>query len=95
MKTNGTWDTTWVGKEPTPLEIHEWIRNSPGPTSCTDHGGRPTNDKECATHNFRMGAMYAGHGIQIDELREDWPEVFANKDCMRGFRKTRKARLVV
>ena len=90
MKTNRTWDETWMGKKPTPAEIRKWNkpRKSLGPTWYTDHGGRPTNDKECETHNFRMGAYYAGHGIQIDELRVDWPEVFANKDCMRGYHKT-------
>jgi hypothetical protein len=56
------------------------------PTYYTDHGGRPTTDAEWATHNFKVGAMYASQGIQLDELSDDWPEIVANEDCMRGYR---------
>ena len=53
----------------------------------TDHGGKPTNEKEWADQNFGMGAFYARQGIPRDELREDWPEIFTNKECMKGYRK--------
>jgi hypothetical protein len=53
----------------------------------TDHKGKPTIDEEWAAHNFGTGAFYAGHGIGLHELSQDWPEVYANKDCMRGYRK--------
>jgi hypothetical protein len=56
-----------------------------GPIYYTAHGGPPTNDAEWADQNFGVGASYADHGISIDELESDWPEVFSNADCMRGF----------
>jgi hypothetical protein len=55
------------------------------PTYYTAHGGKPTNAMEWKAQNFGVGASYAGHGIGIDELESDWPEVFYNADCMRGF----------
>ncbi len=54
-------------------------------TYYTPHGGCPTTDAEWAAHNFRVGRYYAGHGIMLDELKEEWPEVFNNPDCMRGY----------
>jgi hypothetical protein len=52
----------------------------------TAHGGEPRNDDEWAAHDFKVGAMYASQGIQLDELEKDWPEVAANVNCMRGYR---------
>jgi hypothetical protein len=52
----------------------------------TEHGKKPTNDEEWATHTFGLGVFYLRYMIHEHELREDWPEVFTNADCMRGYR---------
>jgi hypothetical protein len=72
---------------PTPAEQRDLNRpREPlSPTYYTAHGGEPTNDAEWADQHFGVGAFYASHGIGIDELESDWPEVFNNADCMRGF----------
>ena len=79
--------TVTFGKQPTPEQLIEF--NKPKtvlpPTYYTAHGGRPTNDAEWADQNFGVGAFYANHGIGIDELESDWPEVFNNVECMRGY----------
>jgi hypothetical protein len=51
----------------------------------TDHGGEPMNDKEWATNDFGYGAYFAGHGIGLEELCEDWPEIANNAQCMKGY----------
>lgn len=44
--------------------------------------------KDAATKEaeYRYGAMLASHGIGIDELAEDWPEVLLCMEAMRGYR---------
>jgi hypothetical protein len=56
------------------------------PTYYMAHGGRPTNRMEWKAQNFGAGQMYGLHGISLDELETDWPEILANPDCMRGYR---------
>jgi hypothetical protein len=75
-------------KQLTPAEQREL--NTPhitGPTYYTAHGGPPTNAMEWKAQNFGAGRMYGGHVIPLDELEKDWPEIFNNPDCMRGYRK--------
>ncbi len=52
----------------------------------TSHRGKPTSDQEWAAHDFGYGVYMSAHGICLDELRKDWPEVFASQHCMRGYR---------
>jgi hypothetical protein len=73
----------------TPTLAEQEARNNPivnGQTYYTEHGGKPTTDAEWAIHNYGVGRFYATRGIPIAELETDWPEVFSNTNCMRGFR---------
>jgi hypothetical protein len=76
-------------KQPTPEQQADC--NKPPtvlpPTYYTAHGGRPTNAMEWKAQNFEAGQLYGLHLIPLYELETDWPEVFNNPDCMRGYYK--------
>jgi hypothetical protein len=40
--------------------------------------------------DYQYGELLANHGIGIDELAEDWPEVLESEFAMRGYRACHK-----
>jgi hypothetical protein len=41
-----------------------------------------------AAHDYAYGQLLGGHGVGLEELSEDWPEVLECPDVMRGWRDT-------
>lgn len=42
--------------------------------------------------DYQYGEYLAGHGIGLEELSKDWPEVLECEDVMRGYREAWKCK---